>query len=57
MEVHFWEKLYFLLIGYIKLIGHCSDCSSVSKKKNVRSKEKTKISITFTAAAEGEQNQ
>lgn len=58
MGVHFWEKLYFLLIRYIKLIGHCSDCSSVSKKKKkVRSEEKTKISITFTAAAEGEQNQ
>jgi len=30
-----------LLIGYVKLVGHCSDCSSVSKKK-VRSGEETK---------------
>lgn len=40
---------------YMKLIGHCS---LVSLKKKVRSGEKKhKNSITFTAAAKGEQNQ
>lgn len=44
---------------YMKLIGHCTDCSLVSLKKKLgqEKKKKQKISITFTAAAEGEQNQ
>lgn len=55
---YFQEEWHFLLIGYIKLIGHFADCSFISKKKLGQEKHThTEISITFTAAAEGEQNQ
>lgn len=54
MEVHFQQKLYYLLIGYRNLLWLLYH---QWKKKVGQDKKTKKISITFTAAAEGEQNQ
>lgn len=56
-KVHFQKKL-FLINGVYETHGTLHRLLSCQLKKKVRSGEKNqKISITFTAAAEGEQNQ
>lgn len=50
------RRNYLLLMEYKKLTAHGTDCCQFQKKLGQNEKNE-KISITFTAAAEGEQNQ